>query len=147
MQLLTPIILMLTLMDGLCYAINALNYSAKFTKMCTVDCKCTRNNLLLHYDSGLRYREHGIFADFLSKMARRKTANVLFSLRAIFDISYNSNTKMCTKDFTRNNLSYFYSATNNTWDSLNQKVKITRAASRKFKDLYNPIYFLYNYIL
>ena len=33
-----------------CYVINALNYNAKFTKMCTVD--YTRNNLLLHYDSG-----------------------------------------------------------------------------------------------
>ena len=36
MQLLTPIILMLTLknqrMDGPCYVINALNYNAKFTK-------------------------------------------------------------------------------------------------------------------
>ena len=30
---------------------------------------------------------------------------------------------MCTKDFTRNSLSYFYSATNNNWDSSNQKVK------------------------
>ena len=39
---------------------------------------------------------------------------------------------MCTKDFTRNNLSYFYSATNNTWDSSNQKVKISHAASHKF---------------
>ena len=28
---------------------------------------------------------------------------------------------------------YFYSATNNTWDSSNQKVKILRAASRKFQ--------------
>ena len=54
---------------------------------------------------------------------------------------------MCTKDFTRNNLSYFYisCATNNTWDSSNQKVKISRAASRKFQDLYNPIYFSHDY--
>ena len=37
-------------MDGPCYVINALSYNAKFTKMCTVD--CTRNNLLLNYDSG-----------------------------------------------------------------------------------------------
>ena len=52
---------------------------------------------------------------------------------------------MCTKDFTRNNPSYFYSATNNTWDSSNQKVKISHAASRKFEDLYNHIYFSHDY--
>ena len=52
---------------------------------------------------------------------------------------------MCTKDFTHNNLSYFYSATNNTWDSSNQKVKISHAASHKLQDLYNPIYFSHNY--
>ena len=52
---------------------------------------------------------------------------------------------MCTKDFTRNNLSYFYSATNNTWDSSNQKFKILRSALRKFRDLYNPIYFSHDY--
>ena len=38
-----------------------------------------------------------------------------------------------------------YCATNNTWDSSNKKVKISRAASRKFQDLYNPIYFSHDY--
>ena len=52
---------------------------------------------------------------------------------------------MCTKDFTCNNLSYFYITTNNTWDSSNQKVKISRAASRKCQDFYNPIYFSHDY--
>ena len=40
-----------------------------------------------------------------------------------------------------------YSATNNTWDSSDKKVKILRAASRKFQDLYNPIYFSHDYSL
>ena len=31
------------------------------------------------------------------------------------------------------NTTDYYSATNNTWDSANQKVKILRAASRKFQ--------------
>ena len=52
---------------------------------------------------------------------------------------------MWTKDFTRNNLSYFYSVINNTWDSSNEKVKISCSASRKFQDLYNPTYFSHDY--
>ena len=115
--------------DGLRYVFNALNYNSKFTKKCTVD--CTRNNLLLNYDSGTD--NTSFLQIFVQNSTEKKTANVLFSLRAIFDINYDSNTKMCTKDFPRNNLSYFYSATNNTWDSSNQKVKISRATSRKFQ--------------
>ena len=72
---------------------------------------------------------------------------MFFSLRAIFDINYDSNTKMCTKDFSSNNLSYIYGATNNAWDSSNQKVKISRAASRKLQDPYNPIYFSYDFFI
>ena len=51
----------------------------------------------------------------------------------LVDINYDSNTKFTAIDRTRNNLSYFYSVTNNTWDYANQKVKISRAASRKFQ--------------
>ena len=52
-------------------------------KMSTVN--CTRNNLLLNYDSGT---ENTAF--FIKNSTEKKTANVLFSLRAIFDINYDS---------------------------------------------------------
>ena len=80
---------------------------------------------------GVYFTLHILLTAFLQifiKNGTEKTANVLFSLRAIFDINYDSNTKskMCTKDLSRNNNSYFYSATNNTWDSPNQSQNFAR---------------------
>ena len=106
-------------MDGLCYVINALNYnsSAKFTRMCTIDCTrnnqssnydsnakftkmctidCTRNNLSLqlHYDSNAMLNLLGCVVCTIDCTRNNQSSN------------YDSNakfTKMCTIDCTRNN--------------------------------------------
>ena len=90
--------------------------------LCTID--CTPNNLSLNCNSGTE--DTAYLQIFTKNCTGRKhgelTANDLFSLRAIFDINYDSNAKFikfCTIDCTRNNLSYFYSTTNNKWDSSN----------------------------
>ena len=88
---------------------------------------CPSNNLSLNYDSGT---ENTAFLQIFSKNSTDRkhgelTAFVLFSVRAIFDINWDSIvkfTKLCTIDCTRNNLSYFYSTTDNKWDSSNSKV-------------------------
>ena len=77
-----------------------------------------RNNLSLYHDSGT---ENAVFFQIFTKNSKERkhgelAANVIFSLRAISDINYNSKvkfTKLCTIDCMRNNLSYFYSTTNN----------------------------------
>ena len=80
----------------LCYVVNALlNYNAKFTKMCTVD--CTRNKLFLHYDSGA---ENTAFLQIFIKNSTEKKQLMSYFLCAIFDINYNS--IVATKTTARN---------------------------------------------
>ena len=66
-------------MDGLCHVINASNYNAKFTKMCTVDCR--RNNLFLHYDPGT---ENTTFLQIVIKNSREKKHLMFYFLFVLF---------------------------------------------------------------
>ena len=95
---------------------------------------CPSNNLSFNYDSGT---ENTAFLQIFTKNSMERkhgelAVNILFSLRAIFDINYDSNvkfTKLCTIDCKRNNLSYFHSSstTNNKWDFFQIKKSKFRA--------------------
>ena len=65
--------------DGPCYVINALNYNAKFTKMCTVD--CMRSNLLLNYNSGT---DNTAFLQVFIKNSTEKKQLMFYFLSVLF---------------------------------------------------------------